>query len=141
MSNIKYVFCVIWGVRFIVLCIVQMVKNTFSLVLRSANPALSHFKSGGYYGFYDFCALNLVAYGYNEKPATYAKPEVQAELDSKVNKVTESHYVADKQYVVEETPGHDHKDDKVVQKTYEKQKKVGYITNHYEEKSYEKPSK
>ncbi len=34
----------------------------------SANPPLDYFKDGNYYGFYDFCSVNLIANGYNAQP-------------------------------------------------------------------------
>ena len=30
----------------------------------SANPPNDHFKDGGYYGYFEFCSINLVAKGY-----------------------------------------------------------------------------
>ena len=105
----------------------------------SANPGLAHFKSGGYYGFYDFCAVNLVAHGYNRKPAAYPKPEADPAPGYEADSKDGGHYVVENTYVVEETHGNDYKDDKA---GYEEPKKVeGYQTNYYEKKAYEEPAK
>lgn len=107
----------------------------------SANPPLDHFKSGGYYGFYDFCSVNLVAQGYNSVPKpVYTEPVVAKPVPVGYHgdkDVSKSHYV-EESYAVEEKKGYNKVDDK----GYEAPKPLkGYKETYHQQTVYEEPKK